>query len=296
MYKGEKMIKKIILSSLIVCLMLIGCGLIDDDDDGGDEANYVEIREVDDYRYVKSNGIPDHEVGIFPNSSNPFEMQVQSHSFKMPLNPVYLDDPITGVTWPWGVAINGIPFCPQGPFYQEGEFDPHDPFAGIESGWDYELLSGFIYLGHDFNNAHLQPNGSYHYHGMPVSLLQKRESEIRQNQMVLMGYSGGGFPVYGPNGYSNAMNTESHLVELKSSYRLKTGQRPNEAGKPSGAYDGTFVQDYEYVAGLGDLDECNGRYGKTTEYPDGTYYYVLTKSWPFIPRCLHAEPDESFRS
>ena len=30
------------------------------------------------------------------------------------------------------------------------------------------------------------------------------------------------------------------------------------------------------MAGLGDLDECNGRFGSTPEYPQGTYYYVST--------------------
>ncbi len=29
----------------------------------------------------------------------------------------------------------------------------------------------------------------------------------------------------------------------------------------SGDYDGTFTIDTEYVAGLGDLDECGGRFG-----------------------------------
>ena len=51
---------------------------------------------------------------------------------------------------------------------------------------------------------------------------------------------------------------------------------------PAGAYDGTFVQDYEYRAGTGELDECNGRQGVTPEFPNGTYYYVLTDAFPFI--------------
>src|SRR5262249_53556518 len=39
---------------------------------------------------------------------------------------------------------------------------------------------------------------------------------------------------------------------------------------------GTFVEDYEYVAGSGDLDRYNGRFAKTPEYPDGIYAYFLT--------------------
>jgi hypothetical protein len=56
-----------------------------------------------------------------------------------------------------------------------------------------------------------------------------------------------------------------------------------------------FVEDFEYVPGHGDLEECNGRTGPTTEYPNGTYYYVLTDEFPFIPRLWHGTHDPSFR-
>ena len=82
------------------------------------------------------------------------------------------------------------------------------------------------------------------------------------------------------------------IIKLRSSYRVKEGKR---SGGPGGKYDGTFVQDYEYVAGAGDLDQCNGRTGVTTEYLNGTYYYVITSEFPFIPRCYRGTPDESFR-
>ena len=54
------------------------------------------------------------------------------------------------------------------------------------------------------------------------------------------------------------------------------------------------MQDYEYSAGLGQLDECNGRRGVTPEFPNGSYHYVLTDSFPFIPRCFRGTPDTSF--
>ncbi|HAA22158.1 MAG TPA: hypothetical protein DCP28_26600, partial [Cytophagales bacterium] len=62
-----------------------------------------------------------------------------------------------------------------------------------------------------------------------------------------------------------------------------------------GDYDGTYIQDFEYVQGLGDLDECNGRFGKTPEYPEGTYYYVLTADFPVIPACFVGTPSEDFQ-
>ncbi len=43
-----------------------------------------------------------------------------------------------------------------------------------------------------------------------------------------------------------------------------------------------------------DLDQCNGRFAVTPEYPNGTYHYVLTDAFPFIPRCWMGNPDSSF--
>jgi hypothetical protein len=40
---------------------------------------------------------------------------------------------------------------------------------------------------------------------------------------------------------------------------------------------GTFIEDYSYVEGLGDLDRFNGRYCVTPEFPDGTYAYFATQ-------------------
>ncbi|MEM9312094.1 MAG: YHYH protein, partial [Pseudomonadota bacterium] len=63
---------------------------------------------------------------------------------------------------------------------------------------------------------------------------------------------------------------------------------------PGGAYDGTFIRDYEFVAGLGNLDECNGRFVRTPDFPDGTYAYFLTQRWPVVPRCYKGTPSPDF--
>jgi hypothetical protein len=49
---------------------------------------------------------------------------------------------------------------------------------------------------------------------------------------------------------------------------------------------GAFTQDFEYIPGYGDLDECNGRIGVTPEFPDGIYYYMVTDEFPYFSRCL----------
>lgn len=185
----------------------------------------------------------------------------------------------------FGVAVNGVMFDPG-----TAELWNSDP------RWHYEALSGEMAhhgsLGMDHNLAHVQPSGAYHYHGLPMGLLN---SLNYRSKMVLLGWAADGYPIYGPYCYAIAGDARSGLKELKSSYRLKSGSRPSGNNGPGGQYDGSFAQDYEYVPHLGDLDEYNGRVGVTTEFPEGTFYYVVTSNWPFIPRKFKGEPDPSFR-
>ena len=39
---------------------------------------------------------------------------------------------------------------------------------------------------------------------------------------------------------------------------------------------GYFMEDFEYIEGQGHLDEHNGRFAVTPEYPDGIYAYYVT--------------------
>ena len=48
----------------------------------------------------------------------------------------------------------------------------------------------------------------------------------------------------------------------------------NIDNRPSGFTIGFFVDDYKFT-NSGDLDENNGRYCKTPEYPEGTYAYFV---------------------
>lgn len=223
----------------------------------------VQIRTDEDYRYIDSNGIPDHGTGTFPNRDNPNTISEQRHHFRMPVRPQRTGHSTPLGMNPFGVAINGVPFDPGA-----AEYWNNNP----QSGWQYEALSDFVQLGLDQHHAHVQPSGAYHYHGMPTGLTA-----------TLLGYAADGFPIY--------RETVADST-ARSSYQLKTGTRPNG---PGGTYDGRFVQDYAYVADSGDLDPCNGREGITPEYPNGTYYYVITTTFPFIPRCFVGIPDASFQ-
>jgi hypothetical protein len=191
----------------------------------------------------------------------------------------------------FGVALNGVPFDPG-----TAEFWNNDR----RSIWNYEALTGAMDLGIDQNKAHVQPGGVYHYHGIPaglVDILSKDANTPRgaaKRSMMLIGYAADGFPIYGPIAHAKAEDENSPLRAMKSSYKLKQGERPGGDRGPGGKHDGKFTADFEYVKGAGDLDECNGRLGVTPEYPEGTYYYVLTDDFPFIPRYWRGTPDDSF--
>jgi hypothetical protein len=183
---------------------------------------------------------------------------------------------------PFGVAVNGVVFDPFAAEWWRGD---------QSSGWQYEPQSGAIDLGLDEHNAHVQPNGAYHYHGIPHGLLKRLSSG--EKRMTLLGWAADGFPVYGPLAHAEAKDAQSPLKTMKSGYQIKKGPRPADAA-PGGNHDGSFVQDYEWVEGHGDLDASNGRMGVTPEFPQGTYYYVLTEQFPYIPRQFVGKPDASF--
>lgn len=230
------------------------------------------------YRYIQANGYPNKAPGRFPNRGNPNRISKKHYQLRVPVNPHK-----TGQAQPtrhaaFGIALNGVLMDPA-----TAEFWHNDR----RSGWNYEAFGGACRLGLDSFNAHVQPDGTYHYHGVPKGLLA---SAGGSSEPALIGYAADGFPIYGPYGYSNPKKP-SRVKKLKSSYVVKSGKRPSG---PGGRYNGKFTQDWTYAAGHGDLDQCNGRFAVTPEYPNGTYQYVLTDDFPQIPRCWMGSPDSSF--
>jgi hypothetical protein len=237
-------------------------------------------------RNLSANGIPNHEIGTFPNANNPNSLGVINISRALTLAPSLLSN-INGVSAQEpGIALNGVAFEPgtAGRCNNSGSCS----LAMGSGNWNIEALGQTAFnFGDDMNNAHIQPNGQYHYHGVPeryVTLLGKGEA------MTLIGWSADGFPIYVRYGYTESNNSSSSIKILKSSWRIKDS---GDSGRPSTNSNngnsiplGSFTQDYEYVEGLGDLDRCNGRTGVTPEFPSGIYYYVVTDDFPYASRCL----------
>lgn len=103
----------------------------------------------------------------------------------------------------------------------------------------------------------------------------------------ILGFCFDGYPIYGPFGYRDAENPASGITLMSSSYV----EKPNDTHRPTdwkytnsitvndinyNLTAGAFIEDFEYVEGSGILDQYNGRYAVTPEYPNGTYAYYLT--------------------
>lgn len=221
-------------------------------------------------RSIETNAIPDHATGEFPNSGNPNTISEQELSYSYPVEGTYTGD-ATFAMVP-GVAVNGVSFEPG-----TGE----SVSCGSGETYRIEALQDLYNLGLDFNNAHVQPGGKYHYHGVSDLLVGAYESD---EDLVHVGFAADGFLMY----YSKSGAYESGYG-LSSEARsgtdcIASGPAGGDGVDLEGTTpDGTYVSDWVYVDGAGDLDSCNG----TTI--DGEYAYIVTDEYPYITRCLNGE-------
>lgn len=146
----------------------------------------------------------------------------------------------------------------------------------------------------------------------------------------ILGWVSDGYPIYGPYGYGVATNPASSVRRMISGFQLRDGNRNSDnltvtgrktlpawaarlygssgtqtgpdvsASYPLGRYmeDNAYLGDLGYEKGVDfDLDENNGRYCVTPEYPNGTYAYFVsmavdgTPVFPYnIGRAYHGSP------
>ncbi len=243
-----------------------------------------------DSRELSGNGVPNHAV-TDGNFASQITEQTVTETF--PLSPVEANSTQTAMTP--GFALNSVKFEPStaGTCPDSATADTDCNYAQGSDAWRMEALAGDTSpwqfdFGTDTSNAHVQPTGTYHYHGMPTGLIDELNGSAEA--MLLVGWAVDGFPIYAKWGYSDATDNTSALKAVEGSYQLKSTP---DSGRPSTTYFpmGHFQQDWEYVANSGDLDECNGRVGVTPEFPEGIYHYYITESYPYIQRCLRGEAE-----
>ncbi|MDX2145147.1 MAG: YHYH protein [Rhodospirillaceae bacterium] len=238
-------------------------------------------------RTMTSNALPNHTVGTFPNAGNPHAIAARSGTtFSAKLTPVTASSNQSQNII--GYALNGVKFEPTtaGACPSNITSTANCNLAMSSDIWRIEALGQTTFnFGVDVNQAHVQPTGEYHYHGVPEGLLTNAGASPTNMKMVLLGFAADGYPIYGRYGYTVATDATSALKVIRGSFAVDTvadSGRPSTALVPLGA----FQSDWNYVAGSGDLDDCNGRFGVTPEFPNGIYHYYTTDTYPYQPRCL----------
>ena len=162
-------------------------------------------------RVIISNGLPAHATGDFPNAHDPVGIRAQHHKFEMPLRPQLAAATRPLNFWQFGVAVNGVPFDPSGPFWN----------GDTSSGWQFEVLcpANAVALGIDVNRAHTRAEEctitTVCPRGCSGSCVPRPD-----RPMHLLGYAADGFPIYGPDGPADATDLRSSTRRLRSSYRL----------------------------------------------------------------------------
>ena len=238
---------------------------------------------------MTTNNVPNHDFQDLNNFPNPFS--AQNFSYDIPAAPEFAaTETAVSLDRLQGVFLNGVRIdmfaaaC-LGVGNGTSQCNTDDPVEeGVSEIWRFDPLFAGNGFNADSHNAHTQPNGTYHYHGDPHALYD----ETGATESGLIGFAADGFPIFG-----SFISEQAVIREVTSSYQLIEGNRPfidipNSGQYSQQPYDGSFRQDYEYVEGSGDLDECNGM------VVDGIYGYYVTDGFPYIVGCYKGTPDPSF--
>jgi len=108
---------------------------------------------------------------------------------------------------------------------------------------------------------------------VPDLSLENDIEEDSINHSPIIGWSYDGCPIYGPYGYTSASGGPIKILESGYSPTISS-IRPNPLTSNGDMVyaEGFFVEDYVYSDDK-DLDQHNGRFCKTPEFPNGVYAY-----------------------
>lgn len=260
--------------------------------------------------YIKTKGIPAYPTGPFLDG-NPSLASDQNAIYKLPLNPTQnTGTPQATVPGNCGIFINGVALfdfrdgvgwntatnSPCG-----GPGNPPCPGGmGASTPWSRDAVPSEK-IGFDCSKGH-PAMGNYHHHQNPSAF--KLDLNVvsticnlydadglyaidSTQHSPLIGYAYDGFPIYGAYAYKNSNGTGG-IVRMKSGYNLRNitvrthwadGTDVDDGPAVSSTYFlGYYREDYEFINNSSEdfLDEHNGRFCITPEYPNGTYAYFCT--------------------
>lgn len=276
-----------------------------------DLVNVQSVQYSNNWVYVTASGVPSYITGPFLDG-NPSLTTNQNAIFKMPLNPTQNTGTATATQGGnIGIFINGVAMFD----YRDGvawnstsnalcggpENPPCPGGPTATQAWNRDAIVAEK-AGFDCSKGH-PAQGNYHHHQNPSAF--KLDLTVisticdiydadglyainASEHSPLIGYAYDGFPVYGAYAYKNADGTGG-ITRMKSGYQLRnittrttspTGASVSSGPNVSTTYPlGYFREDYEFIAHPGEadyLDEHNGRFCITPEYPNGIYCYFAT--------------------
>lgn len=275
------------------------------------EANVQKVQYSADWVYINTNGIPAYVTGPFLDG-NPSLATSQNAIFKISLKPLKnIGTPTNTNGGNIGIFINGVALFD----YRDG-VSWHNATGTIKGGpsggmgdgvWNRDAVVAER-VGFDCSKGH-PAMGNYHHHQNPSAF--KLDLNVvstvcnlydadglyildSTKHSPLIGFAYDGFPIYGAYGYKNADGTGG-IVRIKSSYSLRNitdrtkyanGNTVTAGPAVNATYPlGYFREDYQYnttsTSTPDYLDEHNGRFCVTPEYPKGIYCYFATvdKNW-----------------
>jgi hypothetical protein len=275
-------------------------------------ANVQTVQYSNNWVYVTTHGIPAYPTGPFLDG-NPSLATNQNAIFRISLNPTQNTGTLTPTNGGnIGVFINGVALFD----YRDGVawntttnslcgglpgMSPCPGGPGASQSWNRDAIPAEK-LGFDCSKGH-PAMGNYHHHQNPsafkldlnvissVCNLYDADGLYAIDSTVhspLIGFAYDGFPIYGAYGYKNIDGTGG-ITRMKSGYQLRNisnrlvwsdGTDVPDGPVVSTTYPlGYFREDYEFVTHAGQpdfLDEHNGRFCITPEYPNGIYCYFTT--------------------
>jgi len=271
-----------------------------------DSANVQTVLYSSNWVYVRTKGIPSYVTGPFLDG-NPSLASTQNAIFRVSLNPTQNTGTPTNTTGGnIGLFINGVALFD----YRDGVSWQNStnslkggPLGGMgDNVWNRDAVVGER-LGFDCSKGH-PAMGNYHHHQNPSAF--KLDLNVistvcslydadglyvidSTQHSPLIGFAYDGFPIYGAYAYKNVDGTGG-IIRMKSSYNLRNittrttdanGNTVTAGPAVNTTYPlGYFREDYEYIPTTTStpdyLDEHNGRFCITPEYPNGIYCYFAT--------------------
>lgn len=240
---------------------------------GGQISNVQQVQYSADNVYVSASCIPGYDIGPWPG--NPNTAKNQNFVYKITRHPEV--NTAAAVATPLGhigIWTNGVSM-----------FNAKDARSYNNAGyWNQNAIA---VEGASFDNClgHPAPNGEYHHHLNPRCLYDDKDSS---KHSPVIGFAFDGYPIYGAYGFTKT-DGSGGITRMRSSYQMRSISQRDEL--PDGTvlsaanygpvistqYPlGYYVEDFKFISGSGDLDEHNGRFCVTPEYPSGTYAYFVT--------------------